>query len=125
MHVRARATWCEGRECRGGREEESDVRTVIDFQAGAALLRHSPGLRGCPEWLLLGLERAFAESLNPQPGLEAKGNLKKTKQNCKDSVHSIYSGGKTKPEQNVSGELWTMIPDSYWGHELLIICSSA
>lgn len=52
------------RECRGGREEESDARTVIDFQAGTLLLNPPPlkELRGCPEWLLPGLERAFAES---------------------------------------------------------------
>lgn len=32
------------------------------FAGCAPLLKHPPGLLGCPEWLLLGLEGAFSES---------------------------------------------------------------
>lgn len=57
--VRARARRSGRRERRGGREEESDTCRVVDFNSGSPFLKYSPGLRGCPQWLILGLARAL------------------------------------------------------------------
>lgn len=68
--VRGRARASVGAAEENAEEDDGrkkGIRAVIDFNCGSAFLKYSPGLRGCPRWLILGLARAL---LNPQLRLE-------------------------------------------------------
>lgn len=73
--ARARTCWSGRRERRGGREEESDTCRGIDFNSGSPFLKYSPGLRGCPQWLILGLARALL-SLSTKSSTQPRNRMK-------------------------------------------------